>query len=96
MKVKGTIRHVVIKQENDKKKKVSATVGNISTKVEEYVDKQYNHFYTKTNNINMVEMHVDDVYMYKNDKGNLPLLGPYGGNLSVRLLTGKKPLLVFG
>ena len=48
------------------------------------------------NDIPMVEVHVDDLYKYDQIEEGLPVLGPYGGNLSVRKPEGKKPVVTFG
>ena len=59
----------------------------------------FHHFYEEVNGkevINMVELHVDDVYAYDdNDLSSLPTLGKFGGNISKRIPPGCKPQLVF-
>lgn len=45
----------------------------------------------------MVELLVDDYYTYTDhDKNNIPVIGPYGGNISVRLPVSSKPQLYLG
>ena len=44
----------------------------------------------------MVEIHADDLYTYETYKGKLPVLPPFGGDLSVRIPSASKPTLVFG
>jgi len=96
MKMNGTLRTVQIKQEKDRKQMKPSLIDDISTKVDEYVEKQRIHFYKSEDNVDMVEMHVDDVYSYKENEGNLPLLPSLGGDLSVRIPIGEKPILWFG
>ena len=96
MKMNGTLRTVQIKQEKDRKQMKPSLIDDISTKVDEYVEKQRIHFYKSEDNVDMVEMHVDDVYSYEANEGNLPLLPSLGGDLSVRIPVGEKPILWFG
>ena len=80
------------------KKERCGDLPDISTKINDYIETKRTHFYTLSEgNIQMVEMHVDDLYSY-NDTTNdlLPLLGPYGGSLSVRLPSEQKPIITFG
>jgi len=66
---------------------------DLSTKINEYIETERAHFYTSSEgNIEMVEMHVDDLYSYNNKTNDLSLLGTFGGNLSVRLPPEQKPL----
>ena len=96
MKMNGTLRTVQIKQEKDRKQMKPSLIDDISTKVDEYVEKQRIHFYKSEDNVDMVEMHVDNVYSYEENEGNLPLLPSLGGDLSVRIPIGEKPILWFG
>lgn len=67
------------------------------SKVNRYVDKYCTHFYN-VGEVEMVEMHVDYLYSYSDEdsKRNLPVLGPLGGSVSVRLPHGAKPRIWFG
>lgn len=43
-------------------------------------------YFYKEENTPMVEVHVDDLYIYDNNQNKgLPVLGLYGGNISLRL-----------
>ena len=96
MKMNDTLRTVRIKQGKDQKKMKHTLIDNISTKVDEYIEKQRIHFYKSEDNVDMVEMHVDDVYSYEENEGNLPLLPSLGGDLIVRIPIGEKSILWFG
>ena len=76
------------------RKEFSTKDSDVSIKMAKYIEKHRIHFYMN-NDVPMVEAHVDDLYMYDEDK-NLPILGPYGGNTSVRLPEGEKPIITFG
>ena len=70
--------------------------NDINTQMQAYIKKHRMHYYTE-NSIQMVEVHVDDIYAYDDDGDkNLPKLGPYGGNTSVRIPEGRKPVITFG
>ena len=43
------------------------------TKVDECVDKHHFHFYIDTDNNYIVEIHIDNVYIYENNRGNILL-----------------------
>ena len=51
-----------------------------------YIENERVYFYTADDGTDMVELHVDNMYQYNDDDlKNLPILGLYGGNTSVRL-----------
>lgn len=61
-------------------------LSDISTKINEYIETKRTYFYTESEgNIEMVEMHVEDLYSYNITTNDLPLLGIFGGSLSFRL-----------
>ena len=96
MKTTSVIRTIHIKEE-DEKKEDGALVENLSSKIDDYVEKERIHFYKNEDNLDMVEMHIDDVYKYEDNEGNLLLLGPFGGEgVSVHLPKDSRPVLVFG
>ena len=62
-----------------------------------YIENERVYFYTADDGTDMVELHVDNMYQYNDDDlKNLPILGLYGGNTSVRLPPTKKATLCFG
>ena len=70
--------------------------NDINTQMQAYIKKHRMHYYTE-NSIQMVEVHVDDIYAYDDDGDkNLPKLGPYGGNTSVRIPEGRNQLSPLG
>ena len=70
--------------------------SDITTKMSRYIEKHRVHFYDEKD-VKMIELHVDDMYTYDIDgEKSLPILGPYGGNTSVRISQSVKPILTFG
>ena len=67
---------------------------DINIKMKKYIEKHRIHSYLN-NNTPMVEVHVDDLYAYDEDK-NLQILAPLGGGgISVCLPEGTKPIITF-
>ena len=67
--------------------------------VDNYITQNRIQFYTNKEGVEMVEEHVDEVYLYnkkEDKKKDLPDIGEYGGSLSVRLPPGAKPQIIFG
>ena len=70
-------------------------LDDIASKIESFVEDNRTHFY-KEDEIDMVEIHADEIYKYDNDDVNLPQIPLFGSNTSVRLPSGQKARLCFG
>ena len=70
-------------------------LSNMESKINSYIDENVSHYYKKDGE-DMVEIHVDELYKYDDIDKNLPPLGLFGGNRSVRLPADVKARLCFG
>ena len=70
-------------------------LDDIASKIESFVEDNRTHFY-KEDEIDMVEIHADQIYTYDTDDVNLPQIPLFGGNPRVRLPSGQKAMLCFG
>ena len=65
-------------------KRNGKSLSDIASKINSYIDENVSHYYTKDGE-DMVEINVDELYKYNDSDTNLPPLGLFGGNRSVRL-----------
>jgi hypothetical protein len=87
-KFKGRIESIRVKKENE--------VSDIAKQVSDFLDKKFTYFYCDDDGKEWAEVHTDVLYNYGDNDNNLPVLGKFGGNVSVRLKEGMKARLVFG
>ena len=81
-------------KETLKREKGVKVENDFKSDVDNYITENRIHFNTSKEGVEMVEEHVDEVYLYNTDedkKQNLPHIGKYGGSLSVRLPPDAKP-----
>jgi hypothetical protein len=68
----------------------------LDQKIREFVDKKLTYEYKQDDGEEFVEIHVDYLYSCGLNDKDLPPLGKFGGNQSVRLPTDQKAYLFFG
>lgn len=71
---------------------------DVNAKIQKYIITQQIYFYTDEKEQEMVELHVDDIYIYttNNSKRVSPVLNTFVGNTRVWLPQGKQPIRAFG
>ena len=79
-----------------KKEGGQAQKDDVEKRIQEFLHEKLTYFYEDAEGTAMVEVHVDTIYAYDETDKDLPPLGEFGGNTSVRLEEGVKPRLYFG